>query len=334
VIGPRHIRMIRAFLRYGFRELHPFEVQALLTPACNLRCTYCRCYELGTPEMSTEQWTAILRGLARLGTQRVKFQGGEPTIRKDFAELCRVSRESGITTAVVTNGIRLVAEPALFEVLDEVVVSLDSVEPGVHDRLRGHGSHARAVRALELAREKGVAAYANMVVSTATLDELPAMLDFCEARGLRLNAQPITFGREAFGSDIHGLSLSPDQHRAMHLRLVGWKREGRPLMFSAAAYRHAARWDDPSTLTRRSRGDSGCMAGRFYVHIESNGDVWPCSMHGADFRAKNILSDGLEEALRNARHHNCADCYHAYLCERRLLARFDPRAILELLTRR
>ena len=333
VIGAKHLGMALALLRYGLRELHPFEVQALLTPSCNLRCKYCRCYELGTPEMTTEEWTAIIRGLAGLGTQRIKFQGGEPTIRKDFAELCRVSRAAGITTAVVTNGIRLAAEPALFDGLDEVVVSLDSVTPGIHDGFRGKGSHARATRALDLAKERGVDAYVNMVVSTASLGELPAMLDFCEARGLHLNAQPITFGREAFGSDEHGLMLSQEQHRAMHGQLVRWKRARRPLMFSAAAYQHAVDWPDNRRLTRLSQGDSGCMAGRFYVHIESNGDVWPCSMHGADFQAKNILRDGLEEALRNARHHTCADCYYAYLCERRLLARFNLRAIFELLAR-
>lgn len=334
MIGRKHIRLARALVLHGLREIHPIEVQALLTTDCNLRCLYCRCHELPREEMTTDQWSAIIRGLARYGTQRIKFQGGEPTIREDFAELCRVSREAGITTAVVTNGIRLASEPALFDGLDEVVVSLDSVTPESHDRFRGKGSHARAVRALELARERGVAAYVNMVVSTANLGGLPAMLDFCDARGLRLNAQPIAFGREAFGSDIHRLMLAPEQHREMHRQLVRWKRERRPLMFSAAAYQHAVDWPDNRELTRRSEGDSGCMAGRFYVHIESNGDVWPCSMHGADFRAKNVLSDGLEEALRNARHHNCADCYYAYLCERRLLARFDPRAIVELVMRR
>ena len=75
------------------------------------------------------------------------------------------------------------------------------------------------------------------------------------------------------------------------------------------------------------------MAGRFYVHVEANGDVWPCSMHGAAFKAKNLLGDGVETALRQARHHNCADCYYAYLCERKLLFNLHPLALLELLRR-
>jgi MoaA/NifB/PqqE/SkfB family radical SAM enzyme len=45
-------------------------------------------------------------GLGALGTLRIKFQGGEPTLRKDFRQLCATAQQSGIRTAVVTNGLR------------------------------------------------------------------------------------------------------------------------------------------------------------------------------------------------------------------------------------
>ena len=333
MLGAKQLRMAGTFLRYRFREIHVFEVQALLTTSCNLRCRYCRCPSLNTPEMTTEQWVGLIRHFAGLGTQRIKFQGGEPTLRKDFGALCRAAREAGITAAVVTNGLRIAAEPELLDDLDEVVVSIDSVTPGFHDDLRGRGSHARAVRAVELARARGMATYVNMVVSTDTLGEVPAMLEFCEARGVRLNPQPIAFGREAFDRDAARLALSNEQNRVLHRQLVRWKREGRALMFSPAAYQVAVDWPDNAELTRRCAGESDCMAGRFYVHVEANGDVWPCSMHGADFVAKNLLGDGVEAALRQARHHNCADCFYAYLCERKLLFRLNPAALLELLRR-
>lgn len=333
MIGEKQLRMAGTFLKYRFREIHPFEVQALLTTACNLRCQYCRCPSLDTPEMTTEEWVGIIRRFAALGTQRIKFQGGEPTVRRDFGELCRAARHAGITTAVVTNGLRLAAEPDLLDDLDEVVVSLDSVTPALHDELRGRGSQARAVKAVELARGRGLATYVNMVVSTETLGEVPRMLEFCEARGVRLNAQPIAFGREAFDGEACRLALSNEQNRALHRQLVLWKREGRALMFSPPAYQKAVDWPDNTVLTRRSAGASACMAGRFYVHVEANGDVWPCSMHGADFKAKNLRGDGVEAALRQARHHNCADCFYAYLCERKLLFGLHPSALLELLRR-
>ena len=85
-------RMATRFLAHRFRPLHPFEVQAVLVNRCNLKCVYCRCPEIRTEEMTTEQWIQVIRGLGRLGTMRIKFQGGEPTLRTDFSELCEEVR--------------------------------------------------------------------------------------------------------------------------------------------------------------------------------------------------------------------------------------------------
>src|SRR4030042_5311764 len=75
----RTLKMASHFLRYRFRKLHPFEVQALLTDDCDLKCVYCACPTRKTPMMTTEQWLETIRGLASFGTMRIKFQGGEPT---------------------------------------------------------------------------------------------------------------------------------------------------------------------------------------------------------------------------------------------------------------
>src|SRR5438132_1514764 len=83
MIRLRHLNMASRFLARRFRKLHPYEVQAVLLNACNLRCVYCRCPDVQTTLLTTEQWRWIIRSLGRLGTLRIKFQGGEPTIRKD-----------------------------------------------------------------------------------------------------------------------------------------------------------------------------------------------------------------------------------------------------------
>ena len=92
MISMRHVKMAARFAAGRMRELHPFEVQAVLLNACNLKCVYCRCPEIATRLMSTEQWLSTIRGLARLGTMRIKFQGGEPTLRATSAR-CAPSRK-------------------------------------------------------------------------------------------------------------------------------------------------------------------------------------------------------------------------------------------------
>ena len=62
----RHLKAGSRFLAHRFRELHPFEVQASLLNACNLRCVYCCCPDIKTTHMTTEQWRAIIRPMGPL----------------------------------------------------------------------------------------------------------------------------------------------------------------------------------------------------------------------------------------------------------------------------
>lgn len=333
MIRRRHLTQATRFLAHRFNRLHPYEVQALLLNACNLKCAYCRCPEMKVPMMTTEQWQAIIRDLARLGTMRIKYQGGEPTLRPDFATLCATSRRAGILTAVVTNGLRIAEDPSLLDELDEIVVSLDAVTPALHDGVRGAGSHAGAVAAIMAARARGLPTYVVMVASRTTLGEVEQMLRFCETHGAGLHVQPVLFGRRSFDMGAAELALSGEQMRALHRQLGIWKRQRRPLMFSAAAYEHVNDWADHSVLTRQTAGVSGCMAGRFYIHIEANGDVWPCQQHGAEFTPRNILNDGLEAALEHVQRHNCGDCFTVYLNERKAVFGLRPSALAEVVRR-
>ncbi len=326
--------MAMRFLAHRFNELHPYEVQALLLNACNLKCVYCRCPELRTDVLSTAEWKAVIGRLADLGTIRIKFQGGEPTLRSDFRELTAFSRQRGLITAVVTNGLRVAVDPSLLDNLDEAVLSLDAVTPALHDRLRGAGTHAQVVRAIDLARERGVSTFVAMVVTTLNLAELEAMLAFCEARGIQLHAQPMLLGREAFDDGARDLAPDPEAVRDMHGRMAAWKRAGRPLIFGVRTYLRGVAWPDYRVLTVKSDGESACMAGRFYVHIDANGDVLPCRQHGADFTPKNVRRDGIDEAIRHARGHNCGDCFSAYLNERKHVFALQPAALLEIIRRR
>jgi MoaA/NifB/PqqE/SkfB family radical SAM enzyme len=334
VIRAHHVTMAARFAVHAWRPLHPFEVQAALLTACNLKCAYCRCPELRTRVLATRTWLEIVAGLARLGTLRIKYQGGEPTLYPGFRELCDASRAAGIRTAAITNGIRVSEDPSLLDHLDEIVVSLDSLRPEVHDRARGAGSHARAVRALLVARERGMPAYAVMVMTRENVGELEELLGFCEEHGIGFHAQPMVFGRPAYDEKARGLALDDETVGRIHRRLAELRRAGRPLMFAARTYELAARWPSHEVLTTPSEGDSPCMAGRSYIHIEPNGDVWPCGQHGDEgFVARNIVADGLERALANASRHRCGDCYSAYLNERKAVFGLRPHALRELVRR-
>jgi len=329
----RHLKSGWRYLRGRFHTYHPYEVQAQLLNSCDRRCVFCRCPEVESALMTTAQWCQILRGLAKLGTIRVKLQGGEPTLRPDFREISAEAKKAGMITAVVTNGIQIASRPDLLDFLDEVVVSLDAAGPWLNDRFRGPGSYDGAVGAIDAALAAGRRTYVNMTVHKENYGAVEAMLEFCEGKGIRLNAQPVKFGRMYYRDEARDIALTHAQIRSLHERIVAWKKQGRKFMFSALAYKRAMTWEDLSGLTVRSSGPSRCVCGRDYIHIEANGDVIPCIQHGASLKPKNILRDGLKEALRNTRRHDCGDCWTAYLNERKALFALKPGALREIVRR-
>ena len=82
------------------------------------------------------------------------------------------------------------------------------------------------------------------------------------------------------------------QVRAFNRRMADFARAGRPVMFSAGTYERTARWPDYGLQSVPSDGPSRCMAGRFYVHIEANGDVHPCQPHGSSLQPLNVVRCG------------------------------------------
>ena len=194
--------------------------------------------------------------------------------------------------------------------------------------------YEQAVRAIDLALKRGLLTIVNMTVCRLNLDEVEPMLEFCEARGVLAHMMPVISSLHCSSPESKNLALTHDEARQLHLRLAEWKRQGRGLLFSAEIYQKAADWPDASRLTIPSNGLSPCMGGKSYVHIEPNGDVYPCGHHPDNFEAKNLLREGLVEALRHVKHHNCGDCWTPTMNERKALFGLRPSALREVLRRR
>src|SRR5438094_984958 len=70
----------------------PRQVSVALTNACDLACPYC--YAPKTPAvLDTEKLSGWLRELDDNGCLGVGFGGGEPTLHREFTEICRQTAE-------------------------------------------------------------------------------------------------------------------------------------------------------------------------------------------------------------------------------------------------
>ncbi|MDD4650677.1 MAG: radical SAM protein [Methanothrix sp.] len=137
-----------------------------LTERCNNDCIHC-CINLPEDdparcqEMPTERVKAILSEAASLGCLTVRFTGGEPLLRKDFAELYIFSRRLGMRVMLFTNACLINAEIA--DLLSRVPPR-ELVEVSVYGMTResyeavtrSRGSYEQFLRGIALLQERKI----------------------------------------------------------------------------------------------------------------------------------------------------------------------------------
>ena len=135
------------------KPYRPLYVKIKLTWRCNLRCVMCNLPRRSRENiLTTPLLKALAEELAELGCRKVHFTGGEVTLRPDLPDLVETFAGKGMRVNLTTNGTLLSKELAMRLVVAgvrSVSISLDSPDPGIHDRIRGKGAWKRAVRGVE-----------------------------------------------------------------------------------------------------------------------------------------------------------------------------------------
>lgn len=145
-----------------------------VTDRCNLRCVYCMppdSVQWKTHEdiLRYEEIAEIVREMAAEGVRAVRLTGGEPLVRPNLSELVRMLADiPGIEDiSLTTNGMLLEqqAETLAKAGLKRINVSLDTMKPGLFQRITRMGSIERVMRGLEAAEKSGLTPIKlNMVV--------------------------------------------------------------------------------------------------------------------------------------------------------------------------
>ena len=168
----------------------PLALLAELTHRCPLRCPYCsNPVELtrASAELDTAEWARVFQEAAALGCLQVHLSGGEPTARRDIAEITAAARAAGLYTNLITAGVLLDA-PLVARLkaagLDHVQLSVQDAEPAGAERIGGmKGAHARKEAAARLVREAGLPLTLNAVVHRQNLHNLPLLVEIALAWG-------------------------------------------------------------------------------------------------------------------------------------------------------
>jgi pyrroloquinoline quinone biosynthesis protein E len=157
----------------------PLAVLAELTHRCPLQCPYCSNpveLERGGAELTTEEWKKVLTELAEIGVLQIHFSGGEPTARKDLAELVQHASDVGLYSNLITSAVLLTKEKltALADAgLCHVQISFQGNESVVADRVAGlKNSHEKKIEVARWTRELDLPLTVNAVMHRQNLHQL------------------------------------------------------------------------------------------------------------------------------------------------------------------
>ena len=151
-----------AYDRFG-RNIHYLRIS--LTDNCNLRCIYCmpedKTFRPTAEMLQDDEILLLARLFARLGFDKIRLTGGEPTIRQHVVELVRgIASTPGIRhVTMTTNGILLsrLAAPLAAAGLKRVNVSLDTLNPAKFNRLTRRGDIEEVWEGILAAEKAGLA---------------------------------------------------------------------------------------------------------------------------------------------------------------------------------
>lgn len=145
---------------YG-RNIHYLRIS--LTDKCNMRCVYCMAEDMvfmpNDELMTTPELLRLVGILARLGVDKVRLTGGEPSIHPDLTAIVRGIRATGINRiSMTTNGLRLaeLARPLKDAGLERVNVSVDTLDPERFQRVTRWGRLDKVLDGIHAAQAAGL----------------------------------------------------------------------------------------------------------------------------------------------------------------------------------
>ncbi len=144
----------------------------------------CNVWRSPGDELNTAGMFKIIDKLDKLGVVYIQLTGGEPFLRPDLAEIINYIKRKGLSVLVSTNGtlpLSVYEKVIKAASVDAIGVSLHSNHPKTQEKINGSpGSWGKTIKTIKFLRDKGENVYVCCVVSSLNLQEVPAIVKFCE----------------------------------------------------------------------------------------------------------------------------------------------------------
>jgi MoaA/NifB/PqqE/SkfB family radical SAM enzyme len=197
----------------------------------------CPFWKRTIPDSSLEQEKAILKQIYNSGACGIAFEGGEPLLRKDLAEILAFAHSLPLHTSLITNGTLL--ESRIHEIAPYIngviYVSLDGLEK-THDEIRGvNGCFKKAIRGITATTPMSPVTI-NTTIMAENLHEIEGMVKLAKELNARIS---VAVAHEY----CNATASAPKEKEIADIagKLITMKKKGYPLVNSISYFRVIAK---------------------------------------------------------------------------------------------
>ncbi len=266
----------------------PRMIQFPVCDRCNSRCIMCNRWQKKIDkEIELEKIREVFQGDLFSEVEFVGLHGGEPTLRKDLAEICQIIQQACPSLKqlwISTNGLgsqrveKRILE--IFEKLDltrlktlDVNVSIDGLED-VHDKIRGiKGGFKQSIKTIEilkrLSEKYPIKISMGTVIQPLNLHQLDDVEKLASDLGVILNFQPMMFDTFFSVDKNPDLRFSKEDMQKF--------KEIMQTKLSSDASTTSFYWCDLLSMMKGSNRKSPCAFDRYVLSLYPTGEILPCS---------------------------------------------------------
>ena len=227
----------------GDFTLDPHIAVYYVTMQCNLNCAYCEDFgsrrnHLVTPAPPLEDARHILK-VIRTGVNRLWLTGGEPLMHPQLLDLLTYARDelNFHEISLITNGTLLFQNRHLLQFLNNLIISLDSVDPQALNMVSVPDAYTETVianthEAASLQRQYNFKLILNAVITPETLPSMDKLLLFCTENNVH-----ISFSPQAVNNLPRYDLVTSSAYRAFIEKVIELKRHGAPIVGSDSYFK-------------------------------------------------------------------------------------------------
>ena len=286
-----------------------------ITQLCNFKCTHCYNYDRSInhtevsqfPVLSTAKILETINSLSHQGMLYLNLTGGEVLLHKDLISIIKFAKSLHVEVKLKTNASLMTTKIAK-EVFDSgcfaIDVSLYGFSEETYQKLiQKKGEFEKVLKGLLIAKSQGLEVTVNIMVNRFNVNELAAMVEFCQKHQLNFQISAEVTERYDGTPNAKDVEITPDQFDSL---LRG--------PFQDAFYHE------------NKDKNLQCSCAKTVCGINSTGEVFPCI--GAPVPSGNVNHLAFEEIwkhspvlnkirnLKSKDFNECQTCNHISFCSR------------------